>query len=176
MPGKTAWPGGFTRRILPKPLDALRPNGRAGGVVATFEQMVWREAGATPDAVARRSLTGFLRVGWSPPETGYADWSGDIGLRLAGLLPERFADAMSVGATWVHLSHDFRDAEMAASGLSPRHAEVALEWTWRVPLTSWLAVQPDYQWVHAVEDGRGLNDAHVLGVRTHVTLSRVSLR
>ncbi|HRK98561.1 MAG TPA: carbohydrate porin, partial [Alphaproteobacteria bacterium] len=77
--------------------------GRRAGLYGGVETFVWRD-----EVRADRALALFGRVAWSPAERSVAEWSGDAGMGLLGLLAERYEDVLGVGVAWVKISEDCR--------------------------------------------------------------------
>lgn len=121
------------------------------------------EAGET-GAELGRSVAAFARCSWAPDASAEVEWSGDAGLLFAGWWPGRFEDAFGIGVAWARRSDRARAEES-----EPLLGEVAIEVTWRLALSSWCEIQPDYQWYLSLGDATGREAAHVIGIRTHLT-------
>ncbi|GFE85093.1 porin [Steroidobacter agaridevorans] len=118
------------------------------------------------------SLSGFLRVGfadsdvhqisrylgaglvWSAPMLASADYEEQLGLAVASVTN---GDA-------------FRRAQ-ADLGLAYERHETAIELTYRVQALSWLALQPDLQYIINPGTDPALDDAWVVGLRFELTWS-----
>lgn len=110
----------------------------------------------------------FFRTGFADQSvTTYVAYAGG-GLSITGLLPGRPDDLAGFGVAAAFIGRSFRRA-LRNDGEDPATAEVALEWTYRVGLTPWLALQPDLQFV-VDPGGAQIADAVVVGMRFEITL------
>lgn len=79
------------------------------------------------------------------------------GVTLAGVIPGREKDEVGVGVAAAHNGSHFVDQQRNL-GQRVDRAEVALELTYLAPVTSWLSIQPDLQYVvHPNTDPRVRN-------------------
>lgn len=102
----------------------------------------------------------FVRGGVTPQGriaavSGYAD----TGIVASNLLKDD--DALGLGMSWTKFSDPF----VAASG--GHSSEIAVELTYQLPVTEWLAIQPDLQYIVNPQSGR--RNALVTGVRAEIT-------
>ncbi|MBL9136773.1 MAG: carbohydrate porin [Verrucomicrobiales bacterium] len=143
-----------------------------GGVFLAADYELWSDSlrAAQPGTEAAAeddsgfALSMFGRLEWAPQKFSSVEWSGHGGWFLEGLLPARFDDAIGLGVAWARGS----DRESAEDpGGFP--SEIALELTWRISLTRFWEIQPDYQWILDVGGDSERKPAHLFGIRTHLT-------
>ena len=86
-------------------------------------------------------------------------------MNWTGPLPSRPEDVAGFAVAHARNGDDFRQAN---PGLE--RAETTLEWTYLIPATPWLSVQPDVQYV--VDPGMDptLDNAVIVGFRVQVSL------
>ena len=131
------------------------------GVYALAEQVVYRSGDGA------RALAVFLSIGLAEPRLNPFGFALNSGLVYTGLLPRREADQVGVGVASAHVGHDFRVAQRAA-GTPVRDAEIALEFTYRLQLAPWLALQPDVQYVINPGVDSAIDNALALGSRFEI--------
>jgi porin len=118
-------------------------------------------------AIGEPGLTGWLRLGFAD-ETfnavsrylgGGIVWTGPFGGRPEDQAGIAFAD--------IAFGEPFRRASALAGDPETRH-ELMIEATYRAPITPWLALQPDLQYVVNPGGNTALRDALVAGLRVEV--------
>ena len=117
------------------------------GVYGVVDQMLWRKAG-TDD----QGLGGFARALWNPEDRNMVAYQLDAGLNYKGLIPNRDEDVLGVGFSYVRISDQARDLDRDANAINGTSAPVrdyesAIEITYQAPITPWLSVQPDLQYI-----------------------------
>ncbi len=105
----------------------------------------------------------FGQVGYSPEDRNEAKLYLGGGLVYRGLIPTRDADAFTLGVAHVELGQSPR-------ALEGRTRETVLEASYEFRATKFLAVQPDFQWVHRPGGGATPGNATLAGVRITTTL------
>ena len=122
--------------------DDLSGGGRQRGEYAFYviaDQEVWHEPG-DPD----QGLRLFGRIGAAPADRSTVSFYFDTGINYQGLLPSRDKDMFGIGLSYTKISNDLLDD----NGVPVEsHHETILEVTYRAALTTWLSVQPDFQYV-----------------------------
>jgi porin len=103
----------------------------------------------------------FTHVGLSPQSSSFINFYIDGGLTYKGLIPSRDNDVLGVAVGYGHLTNDPQDNQ----GRSNPGYEIILETTYAIELTSWLSLQPDFQYV-IHPSGTNIANALVLGART----------
>ncbi|HEX4140924.1 MAG TPA: carbohydrate porin [Candidatus Methylacidiphilales bacterium] len=114
-----------------------------------------------------RNITIFARPGGAPSNSNFVDYYVDGGFNFTGFIPSREQDVAGLAAGRSHVSHDFSNAEVE-EGERPFTAETYLEATYKVQLTPWWDIQPDFQYVITPSGQAGSHNATIIGVRTYV--------
>jgi porin len=137
-------------------------SGRNWGAYATVEGRL-----TPPQDDSDRGLSGWLRAGVAEervnPLKGYLGG----GLVYTGPAPGRDDDQLGIAVAAALFGEPYRRAQRLA-GLRTKKAEVNIELSYRAPITSWLTVQPDIQYVINPGGDPDLRDAIVGGVRVEV--------
>jgi porin len=161
------------------PLASLASNGIARryhsnfSVYATVDQPLSRGP--------ERGLTVFARAMGAPGDRNLVDLYGDAGLVYTGPFG-RSEDSVAGGFGYARISSAARGFDADMAGLTGqryrvRSAEGVLEITYRMQLTPWWQLQPDFQYIlnpgggapDPNKAGRRVRDAAVFGLRTTVT-------
>jgi porin len=114
-----------------------------------------------------RNITIFARPGGAPSNSNFVDYYVDGGFNFTGFLPGRDKDIAGIAVGRSHVSKDFSKAEVA-EGEAPFTAETYLEATYKLQLTPWWNIQPDFQYVITPSGEAGSHNATIIGVRTYV--------
>ena len=137
-----------------------RPRYQTGdvGYYLSFDQLAWREGPAD-----EQGLGLFFRWGWRDEELNRTDefWSG--GAQYQGLIPHRNDDVLGFGMYAqlgsdrykYYTSHDFR-------------GELGYELYYKIQLTPWLTLTPDFQYIVDAGGHHSDRDAVVVGLRMRV--------
>ena len=116
-----------------------------------------------------RQLSGFVRLGVSDGDSTPYRGGWQAGLLLEGAIAGREGSQLSFGVNQAYLSRKYRlNAEDA--GTQVGRAETGFELSYQHPLTSFLAVQPDVQYILNPSADPSIKDAIVVGMRFVVTL------
>jgi len=128
-------------------LTGVRPGGQAvqhhgsSGLYLVADQKVYDDAGPP-----KRRLNVFGQLGLGDRRANqFAFYTGG-GAVLSGLFPGREADELGVAVAAAHNGNPFIEGQRQA-GNSVGRSEVTVELTYLARLRSWLAVQPDLQYV-----------------------------
>lgn len=132
--------GTFTNRVRGTP-EAIPIHG-VGGWYASFDQTLWREA---PGAEAQ-TLGLFLQFGEMPREPKETTKTLGGGLLLKAPFAGRPHDALGIGVSQVRVYYD-------ELGTHP-HTGETFEFFYKIQLTRWLTLQPDFQVVPEARNGR----------------------
>ena len=123
----------------------------------------WGEAGAylvldrLLATLDQRRITGFLQLGVADPAVDRFGLYLGAGLTTTGLLPARRDDQAGISAAVARNGSHYVAAQQQ-DGLPVSGSETAIELTYLAQLASWLAVQPDVQYViHPNTDPRVAN-------------------
>ena len=93
-----------------------------------------------------RQLRVFSQTGLGDPRVNRFGLYTSGGVDLAGVIPGREQDEVGFGVAAAHNGSQFVD-QQRKTGQRVDRAEVTLELAYRVPITSWLNVEPDLQYV-----------------------------
>jgi len=138
------------------------------GWYAIADRTAWRGENA--------ELGAFLRVGQA--EERYNPFSGYIGFgaSLAGFSRSRPDDELGLAVAMGLTGDDFEDSR-ALEALGTDDHETTIELTYRAPITDWLTLQPDIQYIINPGTDPGLDDAVVVALRFELSYSgRLSRR
>jgi len=147
--------GGFA------PLTGLPPATTRGktGFYVLADQMVYREPGGD----GKRGLTPFISLLGAPDESvNQMPFFLSGGLVYRGLIPGRGNDVAAFAAVYGRFSKELRRAQRQ-EGSPVQDFELALEWTYVIQVTRWLAVQPDVQYIIKPGGTGNIPNALVLG-------------
>jgi porin len=92
------------------------------------------------------------------------------GLTYTGLLSGRAEDQLGIAVATARFGQEFLSAQRA-EGNAWHTSEVNLELTYRFPVTPWLTLQPDLQYVVNPGGNSALDDALVIGLRFELAAS-----
>lgn len=143
---------------------------------AVADQTMWRQP-ATKD----QGIGVFGRVTGTSDDRNLVTVAVNAGLTWKGVIPARGDDTLGLGITYTRIGASARgldaDAAFYAGGFAPvRNAETVVELTYQAPVTPWLTLQPDAQYVFSPAGGvpnpaaptRRIGDAAVFGLRSVV--------
>ncbi len=126
------------------------------GFYLNMDQLVFRENPADDDD--EQGLGLFARYAHSHADVNELEDFWSIGAQYQGPIPLRDDDVLAFGAAQGLLSDSIR-----RTGLIP-HRETALECYYRLRITPWLSISPDFQWILRPGGFDG-PDAFVAGLR-----------
>ena len=130
-------------------------------------------------AIADRTLwtgnsgtaAGFVRFGQANGRFNTFDRYLGAGASLTGFWPARIEDAIGLSVAIAFNGDEYRDAQELA-GAATDAQETNLELTYRTPITDWLTVQPDIQYVINPGTDPALDNALVILLRFELSFSR----
>ncbi|MBU0620960.1 MAG: carbohydrate porin [Gammaproteobacteria bacterium] len=125
------------------------------GAYILAERTLFAESG-------EQGLSGFVRFGVANKDAYQSDWSGSAGLNYPGLFEGRNDDSAGIAISTSHASAKYRQLNASDSH------ETVIEFTYRAQLQSWLAVQPDLQYVINPNMDPALENAWVAGMRVEM--------
>ena len=137
-------------------IDGRRGRGN-GGVYLRGEHHLSHEAGD-----AGQGLAGFFRLGIADGAINQFGGFASGGLTYAGAIPGRDEDRIGVAIATAFTSKSYRLATNAEC------AEIAVELTYRAPVTNFLTVQPNVQYVVGPNADPALRDALAFGFRVEI--------
>ena len=111
-----------------------------------------------------RGVTGWLRLGVSDSRFNYVSGYVGSGLSWTGPFAGRPQDQTGIAVGSAALGSHYLRQERAR-GIATRDRETIVETTYTAPVTPWLRVQPDVQYVIAPSGDAALGNALVVGVR-----------
>jgi porin len=114
---------------------------------------------------------GFIRYGRANADFNQFESYFQTGLVFTGMVPGRSEDQFALSYSIAETGDKYRLAVSNAGQQATNHESV-WEATYRAPLTSWLIVQPNIQYVINPGTDAQLKNATVLGVRFELAMER----
>lgn len=114
-----------------------------------------------------KTIDGFARFGTASSRFNMFDAFAGGGLKFSGWIAGREADEFGLAVAAAFTSDSYRAATGASS------AEVAVEATYRAPVTGWLSLQPNIHYVRRPSANPGIKDALLLGLRAEISFSLI---
>jgi porin len=139
------------------PLKSASPN---FGIYGLLEQQVYAD-----DA---RSISVFAGGGGAPTYIDFLAWTFECGVNFSGFIPGRKEDVAGVAFARSSVSGAFSDS-MVALGSPSFTSQSVLEATYRIQVTPWWYVQPDFQYIINPGATHTIRNAVVLGLSTSIT-------
>lgn len=112
-----------------------------------------------------RKADAFFRLGKAAGRFNMFDGFASGGLKFSGWVPGRDEDEFGIAVAAAFTSDSYRAATGAGS------SEVAIEATYRAPITSWLSLQPSVHYARNPSADPGVADALILGLRAEATFA-----
>ena len=129
------------------------------GVYGVVDQEIYQQGG--------KSISFFTRGGGTPADVNTIAWYVDGGFNFSGFIPGRLNDVAGIAAACSSFSSDFSDAQVS-SGSRPYNTETVLEATYKIQISPWWTLQPDFQYIFTPSGEDGSRNATILGLRTSV--------
>lgn len=104
-------------------------------------------------------VDGFFRLGTSSGRFNMFDRFASLGVKWTGAVNGRPEDELGLAVVTASTSPDYRRSSAA------QRTESVAEITYRAPLSPWLTVQPNLQYVHNPGADPTIRDAWVVGLR-----------
>ncbi len=123
------------------------------------------EARLTHEEEETQGLAGFFRLGFADGHINRFSRFASAGLTYTGLFPGRDQDQIGLAAATAFVSARARQA------LESDSAETAIELTYLAPITEFLSIQPNIQYVISPDASRTLSNALAIGVRIIISWS-----
>ena len=142
--------------------DPARSNGNQGWY-ALADRTLWTGDSGT--------AAGFLRFGQAQDRFNTFDSYVGAGTSLTGFWSGRPDDAIGLGIATAFTGDNYEDAE-ALAGSSADSQETNLELTYRAPITDWLTLQPDIQYIINPGVDPELDNALVFLLRFELSFSK----
>ena len=124
------------------------------GFYTEFDQKIFKEK---PDNVDGQGLSLLGQFSWAPPNKNELTKYFGTALAYKGLIPKRDEDTFGVGI----------NSAKFTKRLGNTKGESVLEVFYKIALTPWLSIQPDFQWINKPYNAD--KSAVVFGVRTNIT-------
>jgi porin len=121
----------------------------------------------TEEKASTQGLGWFGRIAFGPQNRNFVGFYFDTGLVYTGLIPTRDEDQVGVGFAYAQLTNGARRT-LELEGSRGVGAEMVLEFTYKAILTSWLYIQPDFQFIINPGATQDLPNAFVLGGRVSI--------
>ncbi len=138
---------------------SLQSAGTNYGIYGVMDQQLFSNG--------QSAISMFVRAGGAPTNTNFVDYYIDGGFNFSGFIPGRFNDVAGVAVARSHVSGDF-SASQEAQDMPGLTAETVIEATYKLQISPWWSIQPDFQYIFTPSGVYGSNDATVLGLRTSV--------
>ncbi len=145
--------------------DPLMNKGNSGFYVLA-EQMLYQGT-HNPDSHA----DGFIRYGRANADFNQFSSYFQTGLVFSGMVAGREDDQFGVTFSMAETGNQYRQAMLNAGQDATRHESV-WEATYRAPVTPWLIVQPNMQYVIHPSTDAQIKNATVLGVRFELAMEK----
>ncbi len=130
------------------------------GAYLSADQRVWSEAGDPAQGVGL-----FARAGFADRHVSRIEGFWSAGLQWDGPLPGRDTDGAGLAV------YQTLPSDLLRERVEPDAArETGVELYYRAQLTPWLALTPDFQWIHQPGGRRDARDAAVFLLRVRVSL------
>lgn len=117
------------------------------------------------------ALAGFVRFGRAASRFNPFQSYFGAGTALTGFWPARADDQLGLAVAMAFTGAEYREAQQLA-GARADHHETSIELTWRAPVTDWLVLQPDVQYIVNPGSDPALDNALTFALRFELTFSR----
>ncbi|MGD9601167.1 MAG: carbohydrate porin [Gammaproteobacteria bacterium] len=117
------------------------------------------------DAASGRGVGVFAQLGLADGDRNQTGTYVGAGIAWTGPFAARPSDVFGAAVAHARNSDEFRSLNPALS-----RAETAVEFTYQVPLLSWLTVQPDLQYIIDPGTDDAVEDAVMVGFRLQIAL------
>jgi porin len=114
---------------------------------------------------------GFIRYGRANPDFNQLSSYFQTGLVFSGMVPGREDDQFALSFSTARTGDKYRQAVLDAGQEATRHESV-WEATYRAPMTPWMVVQPNIQYVINPGTDAQIKNATVLGVRFELSMEK----
>lgn len=115
-----------------------------------------------------RGISVGARIAYAEVGFNQFNWSASASITDLGLWSRRPDDKIGVGLLFASTGADYLHAQQT-SGMVARPNEWVMEVTWRAPLTDWLSLQPDVQYILNPAHASAHRSALVFGLRMEIT-------
>jgi len=94
-----------------------------------------------------KNISGFLRIGYANKNINPVDFYLGGGFKFTGLLGWQEDNALGIAFALAHNSLAFRNSSSILNAIDIKSYELNFEATYLLPLTPWLMLQPDIQYI-----------------------------
>lgn len=122
------------------------------------------------DGNPARQVNGLVRYAFTDGNSTPIQAQLNLGIVVRGLFASRPDDTFGMAWTGARLADKYRRIQQRDNGLSMAHTEDAMELTYRISISPWLAVQPDMQWIHHSGGNAAARKARTAGIRFEILL------
>jgi len=126
------------------------------GPYIVLDQMLWRADAENKDD--HRGIGMFFQYGYADPAVSAVEHHLGAGLTWTGPIPNRADDVLGLAASWVRFSN------RSGAGFN-EGSELDLELFYKIKITQWLSIKPNFQFIHNPGGLSANADAFVTGVR-----------
>ena len=133
------------------------------GLFFALEKPIWR------NNLKGKELGLFFRGGLAPRDRNRYELAVDGGFNLFNPFTKMEGDVVGVGIVFAKVSDSICQLEEQAGIRPVSDYEIAFEVTGQFPVTTWLTLQPNVQWVYHPGSSNVLENALVLSIRSTFT-------
>ena len=134
------------------------------GLYTEFEQMIFKEK--RDDLNDSQGLMLLGQYSWAPKTRNVLTKYSGVAMAYKGLIPKRNNDTFGVGINFAQFSNRIGSLYLD-NGRVGTKGESVLEVFYKIALTPWLSIQPDFQWIN--KPYYADKSTVVFGVRTNIT-------
>ena len=136
------------------------------GFYGVADLAIWRK-----NDDSRRFVTTFVRLGYASDTAHEYDLNAQAGFTWRQPWTETHEENLGIAFSYARTSDTYRAAR-AELGTPVESGELAVELTYRRTLTSWLTLQPTFQYIAQPSGDPTLGDALIAGIRFELYLDR----
>ena len=133
------------------------------GLYFTMERSIWR------NNRKEQELGIFFRSGLAPRDRNRYELAIDGGFNFLNPFTKMERDVVGAGISFAKVSDNIRQAEEQTGIIPVSDYELAFEVTGQFPVTPWLTLQPNVQWIHHPGSSSTLSNALVVSIRSTFT-------
>ena len=111
----------------------------------------------------------FFRSGLAPRDRNRYELAIDGGFNFLNPFTKMERDVVGAGISFAKVSDNIRQAEEQTGIIPISDYELAFEVTGQFPVTPWLTLQPNVQWIHHPGSSSTLSNALVVSIRSTFT-------
>ena len=113
-------------------------------------------------------LTAFVRFGWQDEDLSEFESFYSGGFELSGSIWERSNDRLGIAYQLCKISDEFEDYRKQM-GSEQKEDEHHFELYYKLPISEYLELSFDYQWIKNPAGYDDLDDVHLIGLRTQIS-------